>query len=122
MAGVKSDTFPFLIFNLRGFTDFVALNSCNDDVSSHLIDHHLSRGSASERKLISGLLVITEEQMENMTAFPALITLYSGKVLPSFENLPVSETSRYGEHLLLILLLLKGTPNLRGATFAEFFF
>ena len=60
--------------------------------------------------------------MENMTAFPALITLYSGKVLPSFENLPVSETSRYGEHMLLILLLFKGTPNLRGATFAEFFF
>ena len=59
--------------------------------------------------------------MENMTAFPALITLYSGKVLPSFENLPVSETSRYGEHMLLILLLFKGTPNLRGATFAEFF-
>ena len=60
--------------------------------------------------------------MENMTAFPALITLYSGKVLPSFENLPVSETSRYGEHMLLILLLFKGTPNLRGATFAEFLF
>ena len=59
--------------------------------------------------------------MENMTAFPALITLYSGKVLPSFENLPVSETSRYGEHMLLILLLFKGTQNLRGATFAEFF-
>ena len=59
---------------LRGFTDFVALNSCNDDVSSHLIDHHLSRESASERELILarvGLLVITEEQMENMTAFPA---------------------------------------------------
>ena len=60
--------------------------------------------------------------MENMTAFPALITLYSRKVLPSLENLPVSETSRYGEHMLLILLLFKGTPNLRGATFAEFFF
>ena len=57
--------------------------------------------------------------MENMTEFPASITLYSGKVLPSFENLPVSETSRYGEHML-ILLLFKGT--LRGATFAEFFF
>ena len=99
------------------------MNSCNDDVSSHLIDHHLSRGSASERELISGLLMITEEQMENISAFPALITLYSGKVLPSFENLPVSETSRYGEHMLLILLLFKGTPNrLCGATFAEFFF
>ena len=58
--------------------------------------------------------------MENMTAFPTLITSYSGKVLPSFENLPVFETSRYGEHMLLILLLFKGTPNLRGATFAEF--
>ena len=46
MVGVKSGTFPFLILiytkmYLRGFTDFVALNSCNDDVSSHLIDHHL---------------------------------------------------------------------------------
>ena len=60
--------------------------------------------------------------MGNMTAFPALITLFSGKVLLSFENLPVSETSRYGEHMLLIILLFKGTPNLRGATFAEFFF
>ena len=114
MAGVKSDTFPF--------TDFVALNSCNDDVSSHLIDHHLPRESASEMEIISGLLVITEELMENMTAFPALITLYSGKVLQSFENLPVSETSRYGKHMLLILLLFKGTPNLRGATFCRIFF
>ena len=63
MAGVKSDTFPFFNFILRGFTDFVALNSCNDDVSSHLIDHHLSRGSVFERELtyVSGLLVITEE-------------------------------------------------------------
>ena len=101
------------------------MNSCNDDVSSHLIDHHLGEvhlKPGSERELILGLLVITEEQMENMMAFPALITLYSGKVLPSFENLPVSEISRYGEHMLLILLLFKGTPNLRGATFAEFFF
>ena len=121
MAGVKSDTFPSLIFNLRGFTDFVALNSCNDDVSSYLIDHHLSRGSASERELISGLLVITEEQMENMTAFPALITLYSGKVLPSFENLPVSETSRYGEHMLLILLLLRVLQTFAGLLLPNFF-
>ena len=56
----------------------------------------LNRGSLNRGSTVSGLLVITEEQMENMTAFPALITLYSGKVLPSFENLPVSETSRYG--------------------------
>ena len=76
MVGVKSDTFPFLILiytkmYLRGFTDFVALN---DDVSSHLIDHHLSRESVSERELIlarAGLLVITEKQMENMMVFPA---------------------------------------------------
>ena len=111
----------FFNFILRGFTYFVALNSCNDDVSSHLIDHHLSRGSASERELISGFLVITEEQMENMTAFPALITLYSGKVLPSFENLPVSETSRYGEHMLLILLLFYSKPS-RGYFCRIFFF
>ena len=49
--------------------------------------------------------------MENMTAFSALITLYSGKVLPS-----------NGEHMLLILLLFKGTPNLRWGYFCRIFF
>ena len=66
--------FNYTKMYLRGFTDFVALNSCNDVVSSHLIDHHLSRESVSERELIlvrAGLLVITEEQMESMTVFPA---------------------------------------------------
>ena len=59
--------------------------------------------------------------MENMTAFPAYrYTL--GKYWQASKNLPVSETSRYGEHMVLILLLFKVTPNLRGATFAEFFF
>ena len=45
----------------RGFTDFVALNSCNDDIRSHLINHHLSRGNVSEKDLIlarAGLLEI----------------------------------------------------------------
>ena len=42
--------------------------------------------------------------MENMTAFPAYrYTL--GKVLASFENLPVWETSRYGEHMLILQTL-----------------
>ena len=35
--------------NTGGFTDFVALNSCNDDISSLLIDHYLSRESVSVR-------------------------------------------------------------------------
>ena len=60
--------------------------------------------------------------MENMTAFPALITLYSGKVLPRFENLPVSETSRYGEHMLLILLLFEGTAKPSRGYFCRIFF
>ena len=34
---------------VEDFTDFVALNSCNDDISSLLIDHYLSRESVSVR-------------------------------------------------------------------------
>ena len=33
--------------NSGGFTDFVALISCDDDISSRLIDNHLSRESVS---------------------------------------------------------------------------
>ena len=58
----------------RGCTDFVALNSCNADISAHLFKHHLSRESVSERELIlarAGLLDITEEQLEKMTVCPA---------------------------------------------------
>ena len=90
MVGVKSDTFPFLIliytkmYQLRGFTDFVALNICNDDVSSHLIDHHLSRDSVSDVYRNSKGKFVSE--MENMTVFSAYRSVYSGKVLASFEN------------------------------------
>ena len=34
--------------NSRGFTNFVALNSCNDDISSRPIDHYLSRESPGQ--------------------------------------------------------------------------
>ena len=32
----------------RGCVDFVRLNSCNADIGSHLMNHHLSRESVSE--------------------------------------------------------------------------
>ena len=35
----------------RGFTDCVALNSCDDDISSHLQKHHLSRENVCEKDL-----------------------------------------------------------------------
>ena len=81
MVGVKSDTFLFLILiytkmYLRGFTDFVALNSCNDDVSSHLIDHHLSRESASERELI-----LARAATDGEHDVVSCLSLYSGNVL-----------------------------------------
>ena len=58
----------------RGCKDFVALKSCEDDVSSHLKTQHLSKENVSEKDLIlesAGLLEITEEQIENMTIYPA---------------------------------------------------
>ena len=58
----------------RGFTDCVALNSCDDDISSHLQKHHLSRENVCEKDLIlarAGLLELTEEQLKNMTVCPA---------------------------------------------------
>ena len=48
----------------RGFTDCVALNSCDDDISSHLQKHHLSSENVCEKDLIlarAGLLELTEE-------------------------------------------------------------
>ena len=61
---------------LRGFTDFVALKSCNDDVSSHLIDHHLSRESVTERELTLARAG-TDGEHDGVSCF----WLYSGKVL-----------------------------------------
>ena len=57
-----------------GFIDCVALNSCDDDISSHLQKHHLSRENVCEKDLIlarAGLLELTEEQVKNMTVCPA---------------------------------------------------
>ena len=45
--------------NSGGFTDFVALNSCNHDISSRLIDNHLSRESVSIRKCCLLVSIIT---------------------------------------------------------------
>ena len=45
--------------NSGGFTDFVALNSCNDDISSRLIDNQLSRESVSVRKCCLLVSIIT---------------------------------------------------------------
>lgn len=58
----------------RGCIDSVALNSCDGDISSHLMNHHLSRENVSERDLIlarAGLLELTEEQIKNMMVCPA---------------------------------------------------
>ena len=58
----------------RGFTDCVALNSCDSDISSHLQNDHLSRENVREKDLIlgrAGLLELTEEQVRNMTVCPA---------------------------------------------------
>ena len=58
----------------RGFTDCVALNSCNGDISSRLQNYYLSRENVCEKELIlarAGLLELTEEQVKNMTICPA---------------------------------------------------
>jgi len=58
----------------RGFVEFLPLNSCDDDISSHLHSHHLSREDTSERDLIlsrAGLLHLTEKQIEKMIVCPA---------------------------------------------------
>jgi len=54
----------------RGFTECVALNSCDGDISSYLQNHHQSRENVWEKDLIlarAGLLELTEEQVKNMT-------------------------------------------------------
>ena len=57
----------------RGCVDFVCLNSCNADISSHLMNHHLSRENVCEMDLIlarAGLLELTDDQIKNMTVCP----------------------------------------------------
>ena len=57
----------------RGCVDFVSLNSCNADISSHLMNHHLSRENVCEMDLIlarAGLLELTDDQIKNMTVCP----------------------------------------------------
>ena len=58
----------------RGYTECVALNNCDGDISSHLANHHLTREKTCERDLIlarAGLLELTEEQIKNMMICPA---------------------------------------------------
>ena len=57
----------------RECVDFVCLNSCNADISSHLTNHHLSRENVCEMDLIlarAGLLELTDDQIKNMTVCP----------------------------------------------------
>ena len=57
----------------RGCADFVCLNSCNADISSHLMNHHLSRENVCEMDLILAravLLELTDDQIKNMTVCP----------------------------------------------------
>ena len=54
----------------RGFTDCVALNSCDGSISSHFQNHHLSRENVCGKDLIlvrASLLELTEQQFKNMT-------------------------------------------------------
>ena len=56
-----------------GRADFVCLNSCNAEISSHLMNHHLSRENVCEMDLIlarAGLLELTDDQIKNMTVCP----------------------------------------------------
>ena len=57
----------------RGCADFVYLNSCNADISSHLMNCHLSRENVCEMHLMlarAGLLELTVDQIKNMTVCP----------------------------------------------------
>ena len=57
----------------RGLTDCVAQNRCDDDISSDVQKHRLSRENICEKDLIlarAGLLELTEEQVKNMTVCP----------------------------------------------------
>ena len=51
----------------------MCLNSCNADISSHQMNHHLSRENVCEMDLILarvGLLELTDDQIKNMTVCP----------------------------------------------------
>ena len=57
----------------RGFTDCVAQNRCDGDISWDVQKHRLSRENVCEKDLIlarAGLLELTEEQVKNMTVCP----------------------------------------------------
>ena len=57
----------------RGLAEYVELNSCNDDITSHLAKCHLSREDISERDLILarvGLLDLDEKQIETINVCP----------------------------------------------------
>ena len=71
----------------RGFTNCVALNRCDGDLSSHLQKHCLSSENVCKKDLIlerAGLLELTEEQIKNLTVCPAP-RFYPWKVLTAFE-------------------------------------
>ena len=58
----------------REFTDSVALNRCDGDISSHLQKHCLSRENVCKKDLIlaiAGLLELTKEQIKNLTVCSA---------------------------------------------------
>ena len=59
--------------NNPGCVDFACLNSCNADISLHLVNHHLSRENVCEMALIlarAGLLELSDDQIKNMTVCP----------------------------------------------------
>jgi len=96
MAGLCSSTVTSgTCGSSRGFTECVALNSCDGDISSRLQNHHPSRENVCEKDLIlarAGLLELTEEQVKNINGLSSL-SLYPGKVLAGPKDLPVSKTS-----------------------------
>ena len=68
--GVSNDNF---CGPSRGFEEFVRLNSCNDDISVHLSNCHLSREVVSEKELIlarSGFLDLDDSQIDKMVICP----------------------------------------------------
>ena len=51
----------------RGCVDFVSLNSCNADISSHLMNHHLSRENVCEMDLILARAGLLDGHVETQT-------------------------------------------------------
>lgn len=57
----------------RGLEDYIKLNSCIDDITTHLAKCHLSKERVSERDLIlarAGWNCLSEKQIEGMTVCP----------------------------------------------------